>query len=161
MRPSCRTTTRMIGKKSPSWRLFADGGFKRQADGCELVAWELPPFPHDNFVRILCGPVMCDPRHPAFLGASSCSNSTAELTGFAEALKWTESHVQRVLILFDSRHSARFAVSVAHAGRNIALAEKRNDLVLVQGHVKSLSIMFLVMFAKPGTLVLTVPPPWV
>ena len=42
------------------------------------VGW-LPRF-RQNFVRILSGLVMCDPRHRAFSGATSCCNNTAELT---------------------------------------------------------------------------------
>ena len=89
MPPNCRTITRLTGNDSPDWRLFTDGGFERQVDGSDLAGWGIAAVSPDNFVRILCGPVTCDPRHQAFLGATSCSNNTAELTGFAEVPRWT------------------------------------------------------------------------
>ena len=49
----------------------------------------------ENLVRIICGPVVCDPRILAFLGATSCSNNTAELSGFAEAMLWANSFIPR------------------------------------------------------------------
>ena len=63
---------------------------------------------------------MCDPRRLAFLGATSCSNKTAELTGFAEALRWINLFIprgERVRILYDSKHAAGVALGVAHAQR--------------------------------------------
>ena len=71
--------------------LFTDGSFKRQADGCELAGWGIAAVSPDNFVRISCCPFTCDPGHPAFLGATSCSSNTAELTGFADALRRIDS----------------------------------------------------------------------
>ena len=41
---------------------------------------EAPNVSPENFVGIICGPFVCDPRLPAFLGATSCSNNTAELS---------------------------------------------------------------------------------
>ena len=90
MLPTCRSTTRMTGIESPGWRLFTDGGFKRQDDGPEIAGWGIATVSPDHFVRILCGPASCDPRHPAFLSATSYSNNTAELTGFAEAFRWID-----------------------------------------------------------------------
>ena len=61
-------------------------------------------------------PVTCDPGHLAFLGAISRSNNTAELTGFADALRWIDSFIprgERVRILYDSKHAARVALGVA------------------------------------------------
>ena len=86
--PCCLLVELMTWIESPAWRLFTDGGLKRQAHGTDAAAWKIAAVSPDNFVRILCGPVTCDPRHPAFSGATSCSNNTAELTGFAAALRW-------------------------------------------------------------------------
>ena len=133
--PSCRTTTRM-GIWSLGCRLFA-GGFEHQPDGSEMAGWGTTAVSPDNCVRILCGPVTCDPGHPAFLGAS-CSNNTAELSGFAVTLRRTVSFIrcgERVRILYDSKHAARVALGVLHARKNIALAHKRNDIFPVQGLV--------------------------
>ena len=81
-------------------------------------AAELPLFLLTIFVRILCAPVTCDAAHPAFLFATSRSNNTADLTGFAEAPKWINSVIprrQRVRILYESKHRTRVALGVAHA----------------------------------------------
>ena len=37
--PTCRTTTRLIGFEFTGWRLFTDGGFKRNIDGTLLAGW--------------------------------------------------------------------------------------------------------------------------
>ena len=37
--PTCRATARVTGNEPPTWRLFTDGGFKRQADGADLAGW--------------------------------------------------------------------------------------------------------------------------
>ena len=65
-----------------------------------------------------------------FLGATSRSKNTAELTGFAEALRCMNSilHGERVRILCDSKYAARVALGVAHDRKNIALASRCNDL---------------------------------
>ena len=115
MLPTCRTTARMKGIDSPRWRLFSDVSFQRQTDGSELAGWRIAGVSADNFVRILCGPVTCDPGHPAFLGATSRSNNTAEVTSFAEALRWIDSFIpcdERVRMLYDSKHAARVALDL-------------------------------------------------
>ena len=64
-------------------------------------------------------------------GFFSCH--TAELTGFGEALRWTESfihHGECVRNSYDSKHAARVALCVHHARKNIALANRCNDLFL-------------------------------
>ena len=62
MLPTCRTTTRMTGIQSPSWRLFSDEGFKRQVNFTEMSGWGIAAVSLDNFVRILCGPVQVLPK---------------------------------------------------------------------------------------------------
>ena len=84
--------------------------FKRQADGTDTAGWAIAAVSPGDFVRILCGPDTCDPRHPALLGATSCSNNIVELTGSAEALRWINFYNprgERVRILYDSKHAAR------------------------------------------------------
>ena len=106
---------------------------KRNIDGTELGGWGVAIVSNENFVRAICGPVVCDPRLPAFLGATSCSNNTAELSGLAEAIRWAISFIHRgarLRILFDSKHAARVTIAVAHAKRNIALARTCDELLL-------------------------------
>ena len=126
-------TTRKTGIESPAGRLFTDGAFKRNIDGTEMAGWGVAIVSPENFVRVMCGPVVSDPRLQAFLGATSCSNNTAELTGLAGALLWANSFIprsSRLRILFDSKHAARVTLGVAHAQRNIALARRCNELLL-------------------------------
>ena len=119
MSPTCRTTARMTGIESLGWRLFADGGCTRPIHGTEMAGWRVRRVSLEKFVWVICGPIVCDPRVPTFLGATSCSNNTAELTGLAEALR----------ILFRSKHAARVTLGVAHAKKNIALARRCNELL--------------------------------
>ena len=86
--PGCRTTTRIIEIDFSGWKVFTDGSCKRQVNDTDLAGRGIAAVSPDNLVRILCGPVVCDPRQPEFLGATSCSNNTADLTGLAEALRW-------------------------------------------------------------------------
>ena len=95
MLPTSRITARLTGTECPVWRLFADGGFKRQVDGTEMSSWGVAVVSPENFVRVICGPVVCDPRVSAFLGATSYSNKTAELTDLAEALRWAVFFIPR------------------------------------------------------------------
>ena len=106
-------------------------GFRHRVDGTDTAGWGIAAVSPGNFVRILCGTVACDRRHPAFLGATSCSNNTAKLTGFAEAPRWIIfiPRGDRVRILYVSKHAARVALGVAHGRRNIAFC---NDLS--EGH---------------------------
>ena len=133
MLPTCRTTTRMSGIESPCWRPFTDGGFDRQVDDLDVARWGIAVVLPDNFVQTFRGPVTCDPRHLAFWGSTSCSNNTAEFTGFDEALRCINFfilHGEQVRILFDSKHAAR----VALGEKSIALANsphpfRPNDVV--------------------------------
>ena len=95
-------------------------------DGTKMAGWSV-------FGPNVCGPVVCDPGPPAFLRATSCSNNTAELSGFAEAIRWANSFIPRgarLCILFDSKHAARVTVGTAHAKKNLSLARTCNELLL-------------------------------
>ena len=116
MLPTCRITTRPTGIESA-------GGFKRNIDGIEMAGWGVAIVSLENFSKIICGLVVCGPRLPAFLGATSCSNNTAELTGFASAFRWANSFIPRgarLRILFYSKHGKR----------NMSLARTCNELWL-------------------------------
>ena len=70
-----------------------------------------------NFVRLSCGPVVCGVRHPAFLGATSCSDNTAELTGLAEVLRWIGFFLPRGerVRFVGAEHAAPVSFGVTHA----------------------------------------------
>ena len=114
----------MTGIESPGWRLFTDGGFERNIDGTEMASWSVAVLSPESFVRVVCGPVVCEPRLLAFLGATSCSNNTAELTGLADAQRYASSFIPRgarLRMLSDSKHAARVTRGVTRAKKNIAL----------------------------------------
>ena len=64
----------MTGIEPPGWRFSLMEGSSADLTAPSWRAGEVPPFHSDNFVRILCSP-----------------DNTAELTGFADALRWTDS----------------------------------------------------------------------
>ena len=75
---------------------------------------------------------MCDPRHRAFSGATSCCNNTAELTAFAQGIRWAYCFIPRdarFRILYDSKHVVCVAIGVAHVWRNIAFVRICNELL--------------------------------
>ena len=115
----------MTGIESLGKKLFTGGVLTRQVDGLEMAGWGISAVSPNN-----C-PVTCDLHYAGFSGATSCSNNTAELTGFAEKLEWNDFFTprgERARILHDSKHAARVTLGVAQAKRNIALAHKSNDL---------------------------------
>ena len=64
---------------------------------------------------------------------------------------------ERVRILYDSKHAARVALGVAHAGNNIALACRCNDsFSSVRTSFTLPFTMLLAMLATPGMNVLIV-----
>ena len=50
----------MTGIESTGWRLFTDGGCKRNPDGTDAAGWGIAAVSPENIVQILCGPVICD-----------------------------------------------------------------------------------------------------
>ena len=75
---------------------------------------------------------MCDPRHRAFSGATSCCNNTAELAGFAEGIRWAYCFISRgarFRILYDSKHVVCVTIGVVRVWRNIALVRICNELL--------------------------------
>ena len=111
--PTCRVSTRLVGIESTGWRLFTAGSFKRNPYGTDAAGWGTAAASPEN-TPILCGPVICDPRHLAFSGATTSSNNTAELTGLAEAIWWA-NFSSLVVDVCVSEHAARAALGVAHA----------------------------------------------
>ena len=133
MLPTCRVTTSLTVMKSRGWRLFTDGGFKRNPDCTGAAGSGIAAVSLDNLVQIASGPLVCGAQHPAFFGATSCCNNTAELTGFAEAIRWINFLTRLVnvcVILHETKDAARVAFGFAHDRRYISLAGKCNDLVL-------------------------------
>ena len=74
------------------------------------------------------------PSTSCVLGATSCSNKTGERTNFLIPSG------ERVRILYDSEHPARVALGAAHARRNMSLASRCNDWVLLSKDKYHISI---------------------
>ena len=94
----------------------------------EMAGWGVAVVSPEKLVRIICGPVVCDARLPAFLGALSCSHNAAVFAGFAEAVRWANYFIPRgarLRILFDSKHAARVTNGTAHAERNMSSAHQQ------------------------------------
>ena len=68
---TCRKTAGLPGIEFPGWRLFTEGGLKRNINGTEIACWSVAVLPPGNFVRVVGGPVVCDPQVLAFLGPTS------------------------------------------------------------------------------------------
>ena len=106
MLPTCRVSTRIDRDRIPRLEAFSlMEVFKRHPDGTDAAGWGIAAVSDDNLVQILCGPVMCDPRHPAFSGAA------AELTGFAEAIRWVNFSSRRVNVCVSSTTPSTLLVS--------------------------------------------------
>ena len=134
MPPNCRTITRLTGNNSPDWRHFTDGGFERQVGGSDLAGWGIAAVSPDNFVRLLCGPVMCvilatwhfqePPR-----AATTLRNSLVLLT-LPDGFVFSSLAAKRYVFCSDSKHAARVTFGVDHARRNITSACQCNELLL-------------------------------
>ena len=140
--PTCRSSTWTAGIECDGWRLFTDGGAK-QSEGADLAGWCIAAVSPDSEIGILFGLVTCHRCHPAFQGASACTSNTAELSSFAEAIRFCHDVVTRgawVLIFYDSKHAARLALRVAHAKRNIAHSHAFDTHQLKAGSTEYISV---------------------
>ena len=83
-----------------------------------------------DILHEFCGQVVTDPSDLGFIGAEVGSNNTAELTGFAEALRWvlTEGGEDEIIIKTDSQYAGNQATGSWKTKAN-------RELV---GHVQSL-----------------------
>ena len=151
---TCRITTRLTGIESPGWRLFTEGGFERNIDGTEMAGWRVAVVSPEILLRSFVAQ-LCDPRLLAFLGATFCSNNTAELTCLADALCFDNSFIPsgaRLRILFGSKHAARVTLRFCPRKNNIVLARRSNELPLrLKCNLQFLPTMFSAMLAMQGT----------
>ena len=120
MLPTYRVTTRVTRIEYTCWRLFTDGSFERHPDGTDAAGSGIAAVSPDNCVRILCGQVTCDPRHMAFLGATSCSNKTGERINFLIR------RGERVRILYDQ--GTLHVLSLASSPRLWARRKRRERM---------------------------------
>ena len=77
----------MTGTASPAWRLFTDGRFlKRQVDGTDSAGWRIAAVSPNNFIRILCGPVVRNPRRLLFQLPNRAATTPRNSLGLPELL---------------------------------------------------------------------------
>ena len=85
--PNARSTTRERGNDFQGWAICADG-CTRVVNGETLARWcVIAQSPHGR-IDIMFGPVITTEAHPAFSGARTHSNNTAEMTTMVEALSF-------------------------------------------------------------------------
>ena len=87
------------------------------------------------------GPVVTDPSAGDFLGAEVGSNNTAELTAFAEALRWalTEGGDSKIIIKTDSKYAGNQATGAWKAKANRELVAHVQSLWEETSQLRELS----------------------
>ncbi|MGB0284124.1 MAG: ribonuclease HI, partial [Candidatus Poseidoniaceae archaeon] len=105
----------------PTWTIYVDGSCpgNRDVDATTPAAWAFVvvegDLPHGRgsgeVVHEEAGPVITDPEAPGFLGAEVGSNNTAELSAFAQALRWLllQASDASALIRADSIYAGNLA----------------------------------------------------
>ena len=89
--PNARSTTRERGNDFRGWAIYTDGG-TRVVDGETEAGWGvIARSPHER-IDIMFGPVITTEAHPAFSGARTHSNNTAEMSAVIEALSSLRPH---------------------------------------------------------------------
>ena len=89
--PNARSITRERSNDYRWWAIHPDGG-TRVVDGVTLVGWGvISRSPHGR-IDVMFGPVVTTEAHPAFSGARTHSNNTAEMTAMIEALSFLCPH---------------------------------------------------------------------
>ena len=108
---------------------------------------------------------MCDRGHPAFAGANTFTNHTAETSGCCRGFETVVEKdvvppIARVRILIDSAHAAKVAPGVTRARKNIVLGNTSHTLLLRAKHEESLSrsTMFMATLGRLTMKVLTTRP---
>ena len=112
------------------------------------AAWGLAIVTGDNglgkgsgeIVQELWGFVKCNPADDEFLGAEVGSNNTAEVTGFAMALRWLliEGSEQDAIIYTDSQYAGNLATGEWRAKANKALVTSVQNLWSEVSHMRNL-----------------------
>ena len=83
--PNARFITRARGNDYRGWAIYTDGG-ARVVDGETLAGWGvISRSPHGR-IDVMFGPVVTTEAHPAFSGARTHSDNTAEMTAMIDAL---------------------------------------------------------------------------
>ena len=121
-----RTTTCERGSDFQGWAIYTGGG-TRVVDSETLAGWCAIARSHHGRIDIMFGPFITTEAHPAFSGARTRSNNTAEMTAMAEALSFLgpRGPVARdsvSCIYYDSRHAASVCLGTIQARTHVQLA---------------------------------------
>ncbi|MAJ00862.1 MAG: hypothetical protein CMA10_00435 [Euryarchaeota archaeon] len=121
---------------SPVWSLYVDGSClgNQNVDRLTPAAWALVVVKGDSglgrgtgeIVEETSGRVITDPDEDGFIGAEVGSNNTAELCGFAAALRWLliEGGSDAAVIRADSQYAGNLASGVWKAKANKELVHQ-------------------------------------
>ena len=124
--PNARSITRERGNDYRGWALYTDGG-THVVDGETLAGWSvISRSPHGR-IDVMFGPVVTTEAHPAFSGARTHSNNTAEMTAMIEALYFLGPHGpvtrdEQSRIYYDSMHAAGICLGTIQARTHVQLA---------------------------------------
>jgi len=121
---------------SPVWSLYVDGSClgNQNVDAQTPAAWALVAVKGDSglgrgtgeIVEETSGRVITDPEVDGFIGAEVGSNNTAELCGFAAALRWllVEGGEEAAVIRADSQYAGNLASGAWKAKANKELVRQ-------------------------------------
>ncbi len=124
----------------PTWTIYVDGSClgNRDVDATTPASWAFVvvegDLPHGRgsgeVVHEEAGPVITDPEAPGFLGAEVGSNNTAELSAFAQALRWLllQASDASALIRADSIYAGNLADGSWKAKANRSLVARVQTL---------------------------------
>ena len=117
----------------PHWTLYVDGSClgNQNVDAQTPASWGLVVVVGDSGLgkgsgelhHEAAGPVLTDPKSDGYIGAEVGSNNTAELSGFAAALRWLlmEGGEEAAEIRADSTYAGNLASGAWKAKANRAL----------------------------------------
>ena len=116
--PNARTTTRERGNDFQGWPIYTDV-CTRVVNGETLAGWGVIARSLHRRIDIMFGPVITTEAHPAFSGARTHSNNTADMTAMIEALSFLgpRGPVARDMdscIYYDSKHASGVHVFSGH-----------------------------------------------
>ena len=124
--PKSRSITRERGNDHRVWAIYTDGG-TRVVDGETLAGWSVISRSLHGRIDVMFGPVVNTEAHPAFSGARTHSNNTAEMTAMIGALSFLRPHGsvardEQSCIYYDSLHAAGLRLGTIQARTHVQLA---------------------------------------
>ena len=136
--PNARSSTRERGNDFRGWAIYTDGG-TRAENGETFAGWcVIARSPHGR-IDIMFGPGITTEAHPAFSGARTHSNNTAEMSAMIEALSFLgpRGPVARDVdscIFDDSKHAAGVCLGTIQARTHVQLAPACERSMLCAQH---------------------------